>query len=135
MAAVRHRGTAPEIAVRGILDTIGLAFEVDCSDLPGTPDLVVSESRTPILVHGCFWHRHSGCKLASTPKSNVAYWDRKFVENQARDKLVMGRLKSLGLRPIAVWECETRDLHRLSLRLARLLRARHKNQPRLGPVS
>jgi len=32
-----------------------------------TPDIVLVKQRVAIFVHGCFWHRHRGCKNCTTP--------------------------------------------------------------------
>jgi len=31
------------------------------------PDIVLPKYKTVIFVHGCFWHRHRGCKSCTTP--------------------------------------------------------------------
>jgi G:T-mismatch repair DNA endonuclease (very short patch repair protein) len=59
-----------------------------------------------LFVHGCYWHRHPGCKDASTPKSNVSFWTKKFAENVKRDRKVEQELIAQGWRVMVVWECE-----------------------------
>jgi len=58
-----------------------------------------------IFVHGCFWHRHAGCRVANTPKSNVEFWTAKFQRNVARDATVESTLRKAGWRVLVVWEC------------------------------
>lgn len=74
--------------------------------LPGRPDLVFPRHRTVVFVHGCFWHRHSDCRVASTPKSNTQFWEEKFARNVERDIRVVGELKMQGWNVVIVWECE-----------------------------
>ena len=31
------------------------------------PDIVLPKHKTAIFVHGCFWHRHKGCRNCTTP--------------------------------------------------------------------
>ncbi|MBI3922885.1 MAG: hypothetical protein HY318_15800, partial [Armatimonadetes bacterium] len=40
------------------------AFGLHRADLTGKPDLTLSRYGTVIFVHGCFWHRHKGCRFA-----------------------------------------------------------------------
>jgi len=123
MAQVKGKNTAPEKRVRSLLHKMGFRFRLHRKDLPGAPDIVLAKWKTVIFVHGCFWHRHPGCKRASTPASNMDYWNRKFARNQARDVDNQSRLTSLGWRVIIVWECELRDINSLEKRLIDLLTA------------
>ena len=100
---------------------MGFRFRVHRRDLPGTPDIVLPKYRTVVFVHGCFWHRHAGCKYAYTPKSRVDFWLRKFEENVARDRKARRQLKAVGWQVIVVWECQTRDHEKLRERLLRFL--------------
>jgi DNA mismatch endonuclease (patch repair protein) len=109
MRGIRARNTRPEILVRQWLHRHGYRFRLHRRDLPGTPDIVLPRYRTAILVMGCFWHRHSGCRLAYTPKSNVERWEAKFAENQERDRRKLAALEALGWRVLIVWECEVRS--------------------------
>ena len=73
-----------------------------------------------IFVHGCFWHRHPGCKRASTPKSQVTYWMDKFERNVARDRQAVIDLRALGWRVLVIWECETKSSKLVLQRLGEL---------------
>ena len=88
---------------------MGYRYRVNRKDLPGKPDIVIEKYKLIIQVHGCYWHRHKGCKLAYNPKSRVDFWQNKFNENVTRDKKVAKALASLGYRVYTIWECETRD--------------------------
>lgn len=118
MANIRGRDTAPELAVRRIAHRMGLRFRLHRNDLPGRPDLVFPKHRLAVFVHGCFWHRHEGCRHASTPKSRVAFWTEKFAANVARDARQEAALRALGWRVLVIWQCESRDEAAVERRLA-----------------
>lgn len=106
MSRIRSRDTKPELALRSALHRLGFRFRVNARQLPGKPDIVLPKYRTVVLVHGCFWHRHDGCKIASTPKSNTAFWEEKFARNVERDRSVAEKLAQMGWNVVVVWECE-----------------------------
>lgn len=109
MSRIRSRDTKPELIVRRLLHRMGYRFRLHRKDLPGSPDIVLPRDRTVIFVHGCFWHRHEGCRCAYNPKSRVDFWQKKFLQNVERDRKVRHELKNLGWRVLVVWECETKD--------------------------
>ncbi len=92
MARIRGRDTTPELAVRRLTHSLGYRFRLHRRDLPGTPDLVFPARRKVVFVHGCFWHRHPGCRFAYEPRSNVEFWRAKFAANIARDARTRGEL-------------------------------------------
>lgn len=111
MGRIRGKDTKPELMVRSVLHRLGYRFTVNGPknrELPGRPDIVLPRLGTVILVHGCYWHRHKGCRFAYTPKSRVEFWEKKFESNVARDKRNIRDLDQLGWRIIVVWECETK---------------------------
>jgi DNA mismatch endonuclease (patch repair protein) len=121
MARVRQRHSEPEQAVRRILRVLGIPFRLLSKQLPGTPDIVVPSRNCVIFVHGCFWHRHDDCPKATTPKTRVAFWSDKFARNVARDARKARQLRKLGWRLLTVWECQCRDVDKLTRRLERTL--------------
>lgn len=121
MAKISKRDTGPELRVRRALHALGLRFRLHRADLPGTPDIVLPRRRLALLVHGCFWHQHPGCKLARTPRSRPEYWLPKLARNIDRDAEVRDALALAGWRPEIIWECETRDPERLAARLDSIL--------------
>ena len=64
MAGIRGRDTRPEVALRRALHARGLRFRLHRKGLPGRPDIVFPGRRAAVFVHGCFWHRHPGCRFA-----------------------------------------------------------------------
>jgi DNA mismatch endonuclease (patch repair protein) len=126
MSRIRSKDTKPEIRLRSSLHRIGFRFRKNDKKLPGKPDIVLPKYRTIILVHGCYWHRHEGCKRATTPKSNTEFWIKKFKRNIARDEEVKSELESMGWHVIIVWECEISSqvkLKAMGNELARLLKS------------
>jgi DNA mismatch endonuclease (patch repair protein) len=117
MSRIRGKDTKPEIAVRSMLHRLGYRFRLHRNDLPGRPDIVLPSRKTVILVHGCYWHRHPGCRYAYSPKSRIDFWEKKFSENIARDRRNMDELQSIGWRALVVWECELREPDELKKRL------------------
>ena len=111
------KDTAPELVVRRSLHALGFRFRLHRRDLPGTPDIVLPKHHAVVIVHGCYWHRHPGCPHAQDPATNREFWESKFRHNMERDARVQAELEGLGWRVIVVWECETRDMERLTERL------------------
>jgi DNA mismatch endonuclease (patch repair protein) len=105
MSRIKGRDTKPELIVRSLLHRAGVRFSLRRKDLPGRPDIVLPKYRAIVFVHGCFWHRHKGCKVASMPKSRKTFWQAKFKGNVARDKRNRRDLERLGWRVLVVWEC------------------------------
>lgn len=123
MASIGPTNTAPEVAVRRYLHAAGLRFRLHDRRLPGRPDIVLPGHRIAIFVHGCFWHRHPGCRYTTTPATNAAFWKDKFAGNVRRDKTKTELLEQQGWTVLVVWECETGDVARLD-RLYWSVRAR-----------
>ncbi|QBQ56535.1 DNA mismatch endonuclease Vsr [Nitrosococcus wardiae] len=117
MSRVRQANTAPEMLARKILHRMGFRFRLHRRDLPGSPDIVLPSYRIAIFVHGCFWHRHPGCKKASIPKSRRSFWEEKFAANVERDRKNYIALNELGWHCVIIWECETKDIPALESRL------------------
>lgn len=128
MSRIRSRDTRPEKLVRSILHHMGFRFRLHRKDLPGRPDIVLPRHHTIILVHGCYWHRHPGCRFAYTPKTNQDFWKTKFKENTARDSHQTHELTALGWRVLTVWECETKHPDTLSEWLHRELLAKPQGE-------
>lgn len=106
MSRIRGKDTAPELKVRSMLHRMGYRFRLHVANLPGKPDIVLPKYKTAIFVHGCFWHRHEGCRLAYTPKTRTDFWARKLSENVQRDKVNSAMLQELGWNVVTIWECE-----------------------------
>jgi len=121
MARIKGRDTAPERQVRSMIHAMGVRFRLHPYGLPGKPDLVLTSRKLVVFVHGCFWHRHRGCKFAYTPKTRIEFWSRKFARNVARDEEVKKLLRKLGWKHLTVWECELTKPDRVHRRLNKAL--------------
>ncbi len=121
MSRIGGRNTKPELVVRSTLHRLGYRFRVHRRDLPGRPDIVLPKHKAVIFVHGCFWHRHSRCKYAYTPKNNLTFWQAKFAGNVGRDRKTVRQLRKLGWWVIVIWECQTTDAATLAERLTEAL--------------
>lgn len=108
MSNIRGRDTGPELLLRSALHQLGFRFRVHAKRLPGKPDLVFSKYRAAIFMHGCFWHRHRDCRLATTPATRPDFWNAKFSGNIERDARVHAALLHSGWRVATVWECALR---------------------------
>ena len=117
MARVRQRGTTPELVVASVLRKLGFAYRRNVRALAGSPDFANRKRGWAIYVQGCFWHHHTGCVRATVPKANQAFWRDKFTTNRRRDAKAIRTLRRLGFRVVMVWECETREVERLTARL------------------
>lgn len=121
MSRIRSKDTIPEKIVRSLLHTMGYRFRLHIDSLPGTPDLVLPKYKTVIFVHGCFWHRHPGCKYAYSPKSRVQFWEAKFKENVRAHEKAMHELDQMGWRVMVIWECELKNLDSVRQKLTLFL--------------
>ena len=110
MACVKSTNTSQELIIRRALHREGYRYRLHSRDLPGSPDVVFTRRRKVIFVHGCFWHRHSGCHLASTPRSNTLFWNAKFEATIKRDAAQRRKLKRLGWGVLVIWQCQLKDL-------------------------
>jgi DNA mismatch endonuclease, patch repair protein len=117
MSRIRGSDTRPEMVVRRMAHAMGYRFRLHRRDLPGTPDLVFPGRRKVVFVHGCFWHRHEGCRNASRPKSRVEFWQAKFRANVDRDRRALAGLAELGWDVLVIWECETKEPDTVARRL------------------
>lgn len=122
MSRIRGTNTAPERALRSALHRLGVRFRLHAKNLPGRPDIVLPKHHVVILVHGCFWHRHAGCPIATTPKSNTPFWLEKFARNVRRDARNARALRAAGWRVYTCWECRLKTRSKADAEAARLFR-------------
>src|SRR5690606_37139335 len=109
MSRVRGKHTLPELIVRRALHSAGYRFRLHKRELPGNPDIVLRRRKVAIFVHGCFWHRHPGCRFATTPATRPDFWKDKFEKNVLRDGDARDALRLAGWRVLTCWECATKD--------------------------
>jgi DNA mismatch endonuclease (patch repair protein) len=121
MSRVRKTDSRPELIVRGLAHRMGYRYRKNRKELPGTPDIVFPSRRKIVLVHGCFWHQHSGCKLAKSPNTRIEYWQPKLRGNVERDTVVRQALEEAGWQVLVIWECETNSLEYVETKLRQFL--------------
>lgn len=109
MSRIRGKNTKPELLMRSLLHREGFRFRVNYKKLPGKPDIALPKYKTVVFVHGCFWHRHEGCRYSTTPATRREFWEEKFAGTVRRDKEVQGTLVEMGWKVIIVWECQLKD--------------------------
>jgi DNA mismatch endonuclease (patch repair protein) len=126
MAQIKGKDTWPEVLVRSMMHRAGYRFRKNVKSLPGKPDIVLPKYQTVIFVHGCFWHRHKGCKNTRTPKSNKAFWKKKFEQNVSNDRKHVRQLKKLGWKVVLVWTCELKKPEKLVQSLEKSLAAKER---------
>lgn len=112
MAAIKSKNTKPEIYLRKLLFHEGYRFRINVNYITGHPDIFLRKYNTAIFVHGCFWHRHSGCKYAYTPKSRNEFWINKFERNIERDNEVKRLLFDSSVKCLVVWECTIKEMRK-----------------------
>lgn len=122
MSRIRGKDTKPELTVRSLLHSMGYRFRLKNAALPGKPDIILPRHKAVIFVHGCFWHRHKGCRHTYTPKSKTEFWQRKFDSNVCRDKQVIDQLKELEWSHLTLWECEVKNEEPLKRKIKAFLR-------------
>lgn len=106
MSRIRSKDTKPELLVRKFLFSNGFRYKLHDKKLPGKPDIVLPKYKTVILVHGCFWHGHVGCRYFIVPKTRTEWWLNKIQNNTSNDNKSMLKLTAMGWRVIEIWECE-----------------------------
>lgn len=121
MSKIRSRDTKPEIWFRKCLFSCGYRYRKNVSYVPGHPDIWLAKYNTAVFIHGCFWHRHKGCKYAYTPKSRTDFWETKFRNNIERDNTVHQTLTEKGIRSAIIWECTIKKAIKSADEKARLL--------------
>jgi DNA mismatch endonuclease, patch repair protein len=129
MQSIRKANTLPEMAVRRIIHGLGFRYRLHARELPGTPDIVLPRLRKVIMIHGCFWHQHAGCRLAKLPRSRPEYWLPKLGRNQERDEIAQKALTVLGWSVLVIWECQIDNADQLRSKLSGFLSAGNAQEP------
>ncbi|WP_433404661.1 very short patch repair endonuclease [Streptomyces sp. CA-146814] len=97
MVAQRSRVTAPELALRRALHSLGFRYRVDLP-IVGMPrrraEVTFTKWRTAVFVQGCFWHACPTHRHA--PRRNSEWYTD-------------ARLTLIGWLPLRIWEHETAD--------------------------
>src|SRR5262249_40917326 len=101
MARICGKNNGPELAVAGMLTSLGVPPELHVPDLAGRPDFVIRDRRIAIFVDGDFWHgwRFSTWRLKLSEK-----WETKIHKNRLRDTRNRARLRRAGWKVLRLWE-------------------------------
>ena len=126
MSRIRGKDMRPELTVRRITHGMGYRYRLHVRTLPGNPDLVFRPRRKVIFVHGCFWHRHEGCKLARLPKTRLEFWLPKLESNKQRDMAKQAQLHESGWEVLVIWECWLSDTAFVQSEIKDFLQGRHE---------
>lgn len=110
MSRIRGKDTKPEVWFRKALFARGYRYRKNVNKLPGHPDIWLGGYNTAVFVHGCFWHRHPGCRYSYMPKSRIEFWSQKFDRNVERDREVKEQLLAKDIKVITVWECTVKQM-------------------------
>ena len=121
MSRVKNKDSKAEMIVRRLLHSLGYGYRLHVGGLPGKPDIVFPGRKRIIFVHGCFWHRHEGCPNNRLPKSRLDFWLPKLEGNRERDIEILAVLREKGWDVLTVWECEVKDIQRLTSKLGEFL--------------
>lgn len=106
MSRIKGKDTKIEVLVRKKLFAEGFRFRKNDKRYPGHPDVVLPKYKTVIFINGCFWHRHEGCKYATTPKTRTEFWKQKFERNKFNDMKHRNELQEAGWKVVTIWECQ-----------------------------
>lgn len=121
MSRISGKNTKPERLVKSLLREEGISYRSNVKTLPGQPDIIIRHLRIAVFVHGCFWHRHKGCRFTTNPKSNSAFWQQKFARTVTRDRENRRDLKKAGWTVMLVWECQAKLGSKLLIKKLRAL--------------
>jgi DNA mismatch endonuclease (patch repair protein) len=105
MGRIRNKHTRPEQLTEKLLRSMNFRYVLHDKSLPGTPDFLLPRHDVVILVHGCFWHRHTCRRGRSMPTTRRAFWERKLTANAERDKRTKRAIRARGYRVLEIWEC------------------------------
>ena len=109
MSRIRSKDTKPEMLIRKFLFAKGFRYRLHVNKLPGRPDIVFGQLMKVILIHGCFWHGHEGCRYFVVPKTRTSWWLNKINGNKDRDTSNLKLLKRLGWKAIVIFECDLKS--------------------------
>ena len=129
MSRIGGRDTAPEMAFRRALRRAGIGYRANVRGLPGTPDVVIAGAGLAVFVHGCFWHRHPGCRRVTTPRTSMPFWEAKFARNVERDRRKAAALRLAGWEVAVLWECEASRPEDVSLAVEAVAELRASGSP------
>jgi len=122
MSRIPSKDTFPEMVVRKLCREIGLSgYRLHKSSLPGHPDIAWLGKKLAVFVNGCFWHGHNCANNRRRPKSNKAFWEKKFTRNRQKDAVSIKALRAMGWNVCIIWECELKNMQHVKEKLLRFV--------------
>src|SRR5260221_5020913 len=109
MSRIRSKDTKPEMLIRKFLFAKGFRYRLHVNKLPGRPDIGFGKLMKVILIHGCFWHGHAGCRYFVERKTRTSWRLIKINGNKDRDTSNLKSLKRLGWKAIVIFECDLKN--------------------------
>lgn len=106
MSRIKSKNSKPELIVRKFIFSKGVRYRLHNKNLPGKPDIVLPRYKKIILIHGCFWHGHEGCRYFVIPKTRTEWWVSKIRRNKETDLKTIDALQKMGWSIKIIWECE-----------------------------
>jgi DNA mismatch endonuclease, patch repair protein len=109
MAAVKHKDSRAELALRRELHARGVRYRLHARDVLGCPDIVVRKRSVAVFVDGDFWHgnahnRRGLDRLEDLFPSNKEFWVPKIRRTMERDREVTTELQAAGWQVVRLWE-------------------------------
>lgn len=134
MAAVRHKNSKAEMALRTSLFARGLRYRLHRRDLLGKPDLVFPGQKVVVFVDGDYWHGRAiitdgESAFRQTMRTDRAeWWVAKLKRNVARDAEVTQALRTAGWIVLRFWESDVlASLPRITRRIERMVKRRYRS--------
>lgn len=106
MSKIKSKNTKPEIQLRKALWKFGIRYRLNLSNLPGKPDIVITQKKIAVFIDGEFWHGYNWLEKRTKIKSNKEYWIKKIEKNMERDIKNSFLLQDMGYTVIRFWEQE-----------------------------
>lgn len=106
MKKIKHRDTAPELALARELRSKKVRYSRSNQKVIGSPDFVIKGSRKVIFIDGEFWHGFRWSRKKLKIKVNRAYWIPKIEKNIKRDRAYNRALRKAGWIVLRFWEHE-----------------------------
>lgn len=121
MSRIRGKHTGPERLMAELLQSLNVAYESHCGDLPGRPDFVLRDIKLVIFVDGDFWH---GWRFPAWRHKLTGGWEQKIADTRKRDLRNHASLRRKAWRVARFWEHQVkRDPEYCRARLVGLLSA------------
>lgn len=102
---IKSKNTSIEMILRRKLYSLGYRYRIHAAGIPGKPDIVFSGKKIAVFCDSAFWH---GKKYLEGEKfkTNSEFWERKILQNIARDAKVNNLLTQNGWTILRFWDHE-----------------------------